>query len=67
MGLKTKSIKTRKKLSIFSKELTFVVVKTTFVIEKEKKEEKVLQKKIKSTTKSEAQAFFLPHIFLKPI
>ena len=45
MGLSTKSIKTGGKLSIFSKELTFVVVKTTFVFEKEEKEEEVLQKK----------------------
>ena len=45
MGLRSQSIKTRKKLSIFSKELTFVVVKTTFVFEKEEKEEEVLQKK----------------------
>ena len=69
MGLRTKSIKTRKKLSIFSKELTFVVVKTTFVFEKEEKEEEVLQKKMKSTTKSEAQAFFpvLMDWFLSPI
>ena len=59
MGLRSQSIKTRKKLSIFSKELMFVVVKTTFVFEKEEKEEEVLQeKKMKSTTKSEAQAFF---------
>jgi len=66
MGPRTKSIKTRKKLSIFSKELTFVVVKTTFVFEKGEKEEEILQKKkkMKSTTKSEAQAFFLPHSFL---
>ena len=35
----------QEKLSIFSKELTFVVVKTTFVFEKEEKEEEVLQKK----------------------
>ena len=58
MGLRSQSIKTRKKLSIFSKELRFVVAKTTFVFEKEEKEEEVLQKKMKSTTKSEAQAFF---------
>ena len=51
MGLRTQSIKTRKKLSIFSKELMFVVVETTFVFEKEEKEEEVLQKKMKSTTK----------------
>ena len=35
------------------------MVETTFVFEKEEKEEEVLQKKMKSTTKSEAQAFFL--------
>ena len=58
MGLRTQSIKTGKKLSIFSKELMFVVVETTFVFEKEEKEEEVLQKKMKSATKSEAQAFF---------
>ena len=57
MGLRT-SIKTGKKLSIFSKELMFVVAETTFVFEKEEKEEEVLQKKMKSATKSEAQAFF---------
>ena len=56
MGLRTQSIKTGKKLSIFSKELMFVVAKTTFVFEE--KEEEVLQKKMKSTTKSKAQAFF---------
>ena len=59
MGLRTQSIKTGKKLSIFSKELMFVVAETTFVFEKEEKEEEVLQKKkMKSATKSEAQAFF---------
>ena len=53
MGLRTQSIKTGKKLSIFSKELMFVVAETTFVFEKEEKEEEVLQKKtMKSTTKS---------------
>ena len=45
MGLRTQSIKTGKKLSIFSKELMFVVAETTFVFEKEEKEEEVLQKK----------------------
>ena len=45
MGLRTQSIKTGKKLSIFSKELMFVVAETTFVFEKEEKEDEVLQKK----------------------
>ena len=44
MGLRSQSIKTRKKLSIFSKELTFVVVKTTFVFEKEEKEAEVQER-----------------------
>ena len=60
MGLRTKSIKTRKKLSIFSKELTFVVVKTTFVFEKEEKEEEVLQKKNEKHNKIRSSGFFFP-------
>ena len=61
MGLRTKSIKTRKKLSIFSKELTFVVVKTTFVFEKEEKEEEVLQKKNEKHNKIRSTGFFSCH------
>ena len=61
MGLRTKSIKTRKKLSIFSKELTFVVVKTTFVFEKEEKEEEVLQKKNEKHNKIRSSGFFSCH------
>ena len=70
MGLRAQSIKTRKKLSIFSIELTFVVVKTTFVFEKEEKEEDVLQKKNEKRNKIRSSGFFfLPHSFLhlKPI
>ena len=70
MGLRTQSIKTGKKLSIFSKELMFVVAKTTFVFEKEEKEEEVLQKKNEKHNKIRSSGFFfLPHSFLhlKPI
>ena len=70
MGLRSQSIKTGKKLSIFSKELTFVVVKTTFVFEKQEKEEEVLQKKKwKAQQNQKHRLFFLPHSFLhlKPI
>ena len=70
MGLRTQSIKTGKKLSIFSKELMFVVAETTFVFEKEEKEEEVLQKKKwKAQQNQKLRLFFLPHIFLhlKPI
>ena len=58
MGLRTQSIKTGKKLSIFSKELTFVVVKTTFVFEKEEKEEEVLQKKNEKQQNRQLRLFF---------
>ena len=70
MGLRTQSIKTGKKLSIFSKELMFVVAETTFVFEKEEKEEEVLQKKNEKRNKIRSSGFFfLPHSFihLKPI
>ena len=70
MGLRTQSIKTGKKLSIFSKELMFVVAETTFVFEKEEKEEEVLQKKKwKAQQNQKLRLFFLPHSFihLKPI
>ena len=70
MGLRTQSIKTGKKLSIFSKELMFVVAETTFVFEKEEKEEEVLQKKKwKAQQNQKHRLFFLPHSFqhLKPI
>ena len=61
MGLRTQSIKTGKKLSIFSKELMFVVAKTTFVFEKEEKEEEVLQKKNEKHNKIRSTVFFSCH------
>ena len=61
MGLRTQSIKTGKKLSIFSKELMFVVAKTTFVFEKEEKEEEVLQKKNEKHNKIRSSGFFSCH------
>ena len=61
MGLRTQSIKTRKKLSIFLKELMFVVVEKTFVFEKEEKEEEVLQKKNEKHNKIRSSAFFSCH------
>ena len=70
MGLRTQSIKTGKKLSIFSEALMFVVVKTTFVFEKEEKEEEVLQKKKwKAQQNQKLRLFSLPHsfLYLKPI
>ena len=54
-------LKQGKKLSIFSKELTFVVVKTTFVFEKEEKEEEVLQKKNEKHNKIRSSGFFPCH------
>ena len=56
--------KTGKKLSIFSKELMFVVVKTTFVFEKEEKEEEVLQKKNEKHNKIRSSGFFSCHTVL---
>ena len=61
MGLRTQSIKTGKKLSIFSKELMFVVAETTFVFEKEEKEEEVLQKKNEKHNKIGSSSFFSCH------
>ena len=61
MGLRTQSIKTGKKLSIFSKELMFVVAKTTFVFEKEEKEEEVLQKKNEKHHKIRSSGLFSCH------
>ena len=70
MGLRIQSIKTGEKTFNFWKELMFVVVKTTFVFEKEVKEEEVLQKKKwKAQQNQKLRLFFLPHsfIYLKPI
>ena len=64
MGLRTQSIKTGKKLSIFSKELMFVVGETTFVFEKEEKEEEVLQKKNEKRNKIRSSGFFSCHTVL---
>ena len=64
MGLRTQSIKTGKKLSIFSKELMFVVAETTFVFEKEEKEEDVLQEKNEKHNKIRSSGFFSCHTVL---
>ena len=61
MGLRTQSIKTGKNLSIFSKELMFVVAETTFVFEKEEKEEEVLQKKNEKHNKIRSSGLFSCH------
>ena len=58
IGLRTQSIKTGIKLSLLERVESLLWVKTTFVFEKEEKEAKVWRKKMKSTTKSKAQAFF---------
>ena len=61
IGLRTQSIKTGIKLSLLERVESLLWVKTTFVFEKEEKEEEVLQEKNEKHNKIRSTGFFSCH------